>query len=172
MVFGGIISILIAIWIYRTAVEAKTGNALYWVAGSVIVFLVVQTIMIYFNAIIIDMFDTDISDTYDDAGGLNARDNSDRAGLESGTGGTFIGILFELIPFIVPFFVIAILRLLVLLKQPFNFMALFGGIKEMFIAIGDSFKTTEAETTTTTTETETGDVKTEDKKIKDKETKE
>jgi hypothetical protein len=140
MVFGGIISILIAIWIFRTAREAKTGNTLYWVAGSVVVFLVVQTIMIYFNAMIIEIFDGDVSIEYDNAGGLNARDNSDTAGLQSGTGGTFIGIIFEFLPFIVSFFVIAVLRLLVMLKQPFGFMPLFSGIKETFIGIGDSFK--------------------------------
>ncbi|MDQ7091864.1 MAG: hypothetical protein Q9M50_14705 [Methylococcales bacterium] len=140
MVFGGIISILIAIWIFRTARDAKTGNTFYWVAGSVVLFLVVQTIMIYFNAMIIEIFDGDVSTEYDNAGGLNSRDNSDTAGLQSGTGGTLIGIIFELLPFMVSFFVIAVLRLLVMLKQPFGFMSLFGGIKETFVGIGDSFK--------------------------------
>ena len=143
MVFGGLISILIAIWIYRTANDAKTGNKLFWVAGSVILYLALQMMMIYFNAMIIEIFDGDVSSAYDSAGGLNARDNSDTAGLQSGAGGTFIGIIFELIPFIVPFFVIAVIRLLLMLKQPFAFMALFGGIKEMFISIKNSFKTAE-----------------------------
>lgn len=143
MVFGGIISILIAIWIYRTAVEAKTGNTFYWVVGSVVAYLLVQTIMIYFNAMIIEIADGDVSDAYDSAGGLNSRDNSDTAGLQSGTGGTFIGIIFELLPFIVPFFVVAVLRLVLMLKQPFSIGGLFGGIKEMFVAIGDSFRTSD-----------------------------
>ncbi|MCF6251282.1 MAG: hypothetical protein L3J75_08445 [Methylococcaceae bacterium] len=143
MVFGGLITILIAVWIYRTATEANTGNKLYWVAGSVVVYLALQMIMIYFNAMIIEIFDGDVSSKYDSAGGLNARDNSDTAGLQTGTGGTFIGILFEIIPFVVPFFVIAVIRLLLMLKQPFVFMALFGGIKEMFIGIKNSFKTSE-----------------------------
>ncbi|NOQ35812.1 MAG: hypothetical protein GQ569_07945 [Methylococcaceae bacterium] len=142
MVFGGIISILIAIWIYRTAVQAKTGNTLYWVAGSVIVFLVVQTIMIYFNVMIIEIFDKDISDVYDNAGGLDSVNDSS-AGIQSGTGGTLIGILFELTPFIASFFVIAVIRLMLMLKQPFAFMPLFGGVKETFIAIGESFKTSD-----------------------------
>jgi hypothetical protein len=142
MVLGGLISILIAIWIYRTAIEAKTGNAIMWVAGSVVVFLAMQMVMIYFNAAIIETFDGDVSTEYDNAGGLNARDNSDTAGLQSGPGGTFIGIIFELIPLVVPFFVIALIRQLLMLKQPFAFMGLFSGIKEMFIGIKNSFKTT------------------------------
>lgn len=160
MVFGGIIAILIAIWIFRTARDAKTGHTLYWVAASAVIFLVAQIMMIYFNAMIIEMFDTDISDVYDNAGGLNARDNSDTAGLQSGTGGTLIGIIFEFLPFIIPFFLIAILRLLIMLKEPFNFFALFSGIKEMFIAIGDSFKTSEIETS---------DIKTEEKELENTE---
>lgn len=140
MVYSGIIAILIAIWIYRTAVEAKTGNTLYWVAGSVIAFMLAKTMMIYFNAMIIEIFDGDVSVEYDEAGGLNRRDNSDTAGLQTGTGGSLIGIMFELSPAIIPFFVVAVLRLMVMLKQPFGFMPLFGGIKETFVAIGDSFK--------------------------------
>ena len=141
MVFGGLISILIAIWIYRTAVQEKTGNTLYWVAGSFVVYLGVQLTMIYFNIMIIETFDGDVSSEYDTAGGLNARDNSDTAGLQSGTGGTIIGIIFELLPFIVPFFAVAVIRLMVMLRKPFDFMSLFGGIKEMFVSIKNSFKT-------------------------------
>lgn len=141
MIFGGIIAILIAVWVFRTARENQTGNGLYWVAGSFLVYLGVQIAMIYFNALIIEMFDGDISSEYDDAGGLNARDNSDTAGLQSGTGGTFIGIIFEFLPFVVPFFVVAILRQLIMLKQSFSFMGLFDGIKETFTGIKDSFKT-------------------------------
>jgi len=141
MTFGGIIAIFIAIWIYRTAVEHKTGKALYWVAGSFIVFLAVQFIMIKFNLMIIETFDTDINSDYDTAGGLKNRENSDTAGLQSGAGGTLIGIIFEFLPWVVPFFVVAIVRQLYMLKQSFNFMGLFDGLKEMFISIKNSFKT-------------------------------
>ena len=168
MVYSGIIAILIAIWIYRTAVDAKISNKFYWIVGSVITFMIMKVMMIYFNAIIIEIFDGDVSVEYDEAGGLNRRDNSDAAGLQTGTGGTLIGILFELSPAIIPFLGIAVLRLLIMLKQPFNFMALFGGLKEMFIAIGDSFKTTETETT----ETKASDIEIEDKNTEDKEAKE
>jgi hypothetical protein len=142
MVFGGLISILIAIWIYKTALQNKTGNAVLWVAASVVIFLVLQVLMIYFNAMIIDSFDTDVSAEYDKAGGLNARDNSDTAGLQSGSGGTFIGIIFEFLPWVVPFFVVALLRQMVMLKQSFSFKGLFDGIPEMFISIKNSFTST------------------------------
>ena len=124
MTFGGIIAIFIAIWIYRTAIEHKTGNALYWVAASFIVYLFVQYLVIIFNGMIIEVFDTDISDEYDTAGGLNNRDNSDTAGLQAGAGGTLIGIVFELLTWIAPFFVVAIIRQLYMLKQSFSFMGL------------------------------------------------
>ncbi len=145
MTFGGIIAIFIAIWIYRTALEHKTGNALYWVAGSFIVFLAVQFLAINLNGLIIETFDTDINSEYDSAGGLNARDNSDSAGLQSGSGGSVIGVIFELLTWILPFFVVAIIRQLWMLKQSFNFMGLFSGLKEMFISIKNSFKTSDGE---------------------------
>ena len=141
MTIGGIIAILIAIWVYRTAIEHKTGNALYWVAGSFIVFLLVQFLAINLNGLIIETFDSDIGSEYDSAGGLNARDNSDTAGLQSGTGGSLIGIIFELLTWIIPFFVVAIIRQLYMLKQSFSFMGLFGGLKGMFVSIKNSFKT-------------------------------
>lgn len=143
MVIGGLVAILIAIWVYRTAKEEKTGNALYWVAGSFVLFLGIQVIMIYFNVMIIETFDQDISSEYDNSGGLNARDNSDTAGIQTGPGGTFIGILFEFLPFIVPFFVVALVRQLIMLKQSFSFKGLFGGLKETVLSIKDSFKTSE-----------------------------
>ena len=141
MVLGGLICILIAIWVYRTAIREKTGNTLFWVAGSAAVFLALQVVMIYFNATIIEIFDGDVSAAYDSAGGLNSRDNSDSAGLQSGPGGTIIGIAFELLPLLVPFFAIAVIRLKLMLKQPFSFMGLFSGIKDVFTGIINSFKT-------------------------------
>ena len=141
MVIGGLIAILIAIWIYRTAIQAKTGNALFWVLGGFVLFMSLQIMMIYLNVMVIETFDRDISADYDNAGGLNARDNSDSGGLHTGTGGTLIGILFEILPFIVPFFAVAVARQMFMLKQAFNFMGLFDGIKEVFISIKNSFKT-------------------------------
>ncbi len=139
MTYGGIFAILIAIWIYRTGVENKTGRVFYWVVGSFVVYLAGTLLATYFNGMIIEMFDTDISSEYDNAGGLNAIDDSS-SGIQAGAGGSFIGIIFELLTWIIPFLIVAVLRQLVMLKQPFNFMGLFSGIKEMFIAIKDSFK--------------------------------
>ncbi|KAF3981927.1 MAG: hypothetical protein HFP81_02605 [Methylococcales symbiont of Hymedesmia sp. n. MRB-2018] len=168
MIFGGLIAILTAIWIYRTAREEKLGNAFYWVAGSFVVYLTVQVLMINFNSMIVETFDTNVSVECDSVGGLNAIDNSDTsgiqllqrkclrawkdnnegdnsetAGIQSGTGGTFIGIIFELLPLVIPFLAIAFIRLKLILKQEFSIAALFSGIKEMFIAIGQSFKSAE-----------------------------
>ncbi len=143
MTFGGIVAILIAIWIYRTALEAKTGNAIYWVIASFVTYLVLQILMIKFNATIIDIFDGTASFEYDTTGALNSPDNSNTAGIQSGTGGTFMGIIFELIAWVLPFLAIAVIRLKLMLKQPFSVGGLFGGITEMFTAIGNSFITKE-----------------------------
>ena len=140
MVFGGLIAIFIAIWIYRTALQEKTGNALLWVAGSFVVYLGVQLGMIYFNIMIIEIFDGDVNDAYDV---ISEQNNNDTAKLQSGAGGTLIGIIFEILPFSVPFLIISVIRLMVMLKKPFNVKELFCGTKATLMSIKNSFKTSE-----------------------------
>ncbi len=139
MTFGGIIAIFTAIWIYRTALEEKTGNAFYWVAGSFVVYLTLQVLMIYFNGMLVDFFEGDVTVEYDPTVGENVRYSTDTSGLQSGTIGSFIGVILELIVWVIPFLAIAVIRLKLMLKQPFSFGVLFGGITEMFTAIGKSF---------------------------------
>lgn len=146
MVFGGLICILLTIWIYRTAIKEKTGNAFYWVVGTFVTYLTGVLLMTYFNSFIIEIFDTDISisSEYDNAEavGLNSQDNSDSVSLQTGTGGTLIGITFELLTWFAPVVFIALLRQLVMLRQAFSLPTLFSGVKEMFVSIINSFKTT------------------------------
>jgi hypothetical protein len=53
---GGILSILIAVWIYQSAVKAKIANITMWWAGAAIVFLITQFVLIGIN---VSMFDLD-----------------------------------------------------------------------------------------------------------------
>ncbi len=145
MVYGGLVSIILAIWIYQTGMEHKIKNTLFWVAGAVAIFLLMQTKMILFNAFIIESFDSDVGEHYDDIGGLNKRDNIDTAGLQSGGTGTVIGIFFEFLPLVVPFFVVAVLRQMIMLRESFSFGTLFSGLTGVFVSIKNSFKTEKPE---------------------------
>ncbi|NYT47511.1 MAG: hypothetical protein H0A75_08000 [Candidatus Methanofishera endochildressiae] len=63
--FGGVLTILIAIWMYRTAVRAKVGNVLIWTAGAAVLFIVVQVLFYNINIFIIDGFGNDVGGEYD-----------------------------------------------------------------------------------------------------------
>lgn len=52
---GGIISILIAVWIYQSAVKAKIANVTLWWAAAAVIFLVTQFILIDININVFDL---------------------------------------------------------------------------------------------------------------------
>ena len=53
-----------------------------------------------------------------------------------------MSVFFELFPPFAGFLAVAVVKTLVIFKQPLTIGNLFGGIKEMFVSIKDSFKTT------------------------------
>lgn len=58
-----------------------------------------------------------------------------------GPGGTFMPVLCELLPSIVGFMIVAVIRTLFILKEALTPANLFSGVKEMFSSIKNSFKT-------------------------------
>lgn len=139
--FGGIITILIAIWIYRTAIEAKTGHALYWTAGAAVLFFVVQMLFYNVNIMIIDgLGGTDIGDEYDrDLISINERKGE--GGIQDGFFGGVLGVLFELLPLFMAWLSIAVVRTQYMLKKNINVANLVSGISATFLSIKNSFKT-------------------------------
>jgi hypothetical protein len=63
-----------------------------------------QWITIYFNSIFIEMLDTDVGPEYNAAGEI-----ANPELIRTNEGGMFGGIVFELLPYVIPFFVIATL---------------------------------------------------------------
>lgn len=53
---GGIIMVLVAIWIHQTAVRVKLPNSLLWTAGAAVIFFITQFFLIEVN---IGLFDLD-----------------------------------------------------------------------------------------------------------------
>lgn len=141
--FGGLLTILVAIWIYRSAVQAKTGNVLYWTAGAAIMFFVVQILFYEFNIFILDTFDgSDIGGDYD-RNLTSIGDRKDSGGLQDGFFGTILGVVFEILPLVMAWLSVALVRTKFMLKESINFSNLVSGIKDMFIGIKNSFKTTD-----------------------------
>ncbi len=137
---GGIIMVLTAIWIYQAVLKIKKPHGLFWVAGCVAVFFAVQWLFVQLNIIIIDSYQgEDIGGEYDRA----LSSVGDRNQNEQGSGGMFLHIIFELLPPIAGFLRVAFIRTKFILAEALTVGNLFGGIKEMFVSIKDSFKTSD-----------------------------
>lgn len=134
---GGIVMVLTAIWIYQTMMRAKKSNVLLWVAGCVAVFFTVEFLAQIFCIEIIDALGgKDIGDTYD----RSLTSVGDRRTQEN-AGGFFVNSLCELLPSVAGLLSVAAIRTLVILKEAPTAANLFSGIKEMFLSIKNSFKT-------------------------------
>ncbi|MCQ8119346.1 MULTISPECIES: hypothetical protein [Methylomonas] len=134
---GGVIMILTAIWVYQTLIKAKTGNVLLWVAGCAIVFLVIQVMFYNINIMIIDGLDgKDVGGEYD----RDLTSVGDRK-TQEGAGGWFMPVFFELLPPFAGVMAVALIRTQFILKQSLTPANLFSGIKELFVSIKNSFKT-------------------------------
>ena len=139
--FGGVLTILVAIWIFMTATKAKTGNVIYWTAGAALLFLVVQYLFVQLNIFIIDGYGSDVGGDYDrDLTDIGAR-NTSGGGIQEGFFGTILGVLFELAPLFMGWLSVAFIRTKYMLKQDLNIKNLVSGITGMFVSIKNSFKT-------------------------------
>lgn len=138
---GGIVMVLAAIWVYQTMMRAKKSNVLMWVAICAIAFFGVEFVAQIFCIEIIDALGgKDIGDVRTDYD-RDLTSVSDRRTQEN-PGGFFVNSLCELFPSIAGVLAVAVIRTLVILKEAPTPANLFSGLKEMFISIKDSFKST------------------------------
>lgn len=134
---GGIVMVLTTIWVYQTMIKTKKNNVLLWVAGCAIVFLVVQVMFYNVNIAIVDgMEGKDVGGEYD----RDLTSVGDRK-TQEGAGGWFMPVLFELLPPAAGVLSVALIRTVLILKEAVTPANLFSGIKDLFISIKDSFKT-------------------------------
>ncbi len=139
--FGGVLAILIAIWVFRTALKAKTSNAILWTAGAVALFLAVQVLFINLNIFIIDGLGNDVGGEYDrDISDIGARVTSG-GDTKKGFLGTILNVLYELMPLVMGCLSVAFVRTKYMLKEELNLKNLTSGITDVFIGIKNSFKT-------------------------------
>ena len=134
---GGVVMVLVAIWVYQTLMKAKKSNVLMWVAALSVLFFATEFLAQIFCIEIIDALGgKDIGGEYDPS----LTDVGDRK-TQEGAGGWFMPVVCELFPSIAGLLAVAAVRTLVILKEAPTPANLFGGIKEMLVSIKDSFKT-------------------------------
>ena len=139
---GGIVMIFVALWIYQSAMRAKTGNVMMWVAIGAVVFFVVQLGFIDVNLYIMEAIrgGEGGSDYERDLTSIGDRKNE---GGFQGFGGVLLSVYMELMPQIVGFLAAALVRIKFITKEPITVGNLFSDIKEMFQSIKQSFKTSD-----------------------------
>ena len=137
---GGIVMILVALWIYQSAMRAKTSNVMMWVAIGAVAFFVVQLGFIDINLYILEAIrgGEGGSDYERDLTSIGDRKNE---GGFQGFGGILLSVYLELMPSIVGFLVAALIRVKFITKEAITVGNLFGDLKEMFQSIKQSFKT-------------------------------
>lgn len=140
---GGIFLVLVAIWLYQAAMSVRKKNTVMWVALGCIVFFVVQYLVVIMNASLAESMmsyttdDVEAPDYVDEGYNRSGPINSQSSG---GVRSFFLFFLVEIIPPLMGVVGAGVVRTFFILKEKITLNSLFGGIKEMFINIGDSFK--------------------------------
>lgn len=134
---GGIFMIFVAVWVYQSAARAKVSNMFYWVAGSVVLFFVVQFLLVDFDIYLLESSRSNEGGAvYEAVNGADRKNEGDFQGF----GGVLESLFFELMPQISGFLAVALIRNRFMLKEPLSVTNFFSGLKEMFSSIKNSFK--------------------------------
>jgi len=137
---SGMIMVFVAIWIYQSAMKAKVDNVIMWVAGGAVLFFALVFLLQYININILESFRaSEGGSAYEAINGADRKNQGDFTGFS----GVLKSLYEELSPSIISFVIIAFLRLKFITKESFSVANLFGGLKEMFQNIKQSFKAPE-----------------------------
>ena len=141
---GGVFIVLVAIWMYQAAVKAQKDNALLWVVIGCIVFFAVQFAVVKLNATVAEtMMSASVDKGPAYAGELYNRTGPINSQSSGGVRAFFLFLLVEILPPFLGVVGAGLVRSIFVLKEKVTLKNLFGGIKEMFIDIGRSFKTSQ-----------------------------
>jgi hypothetical protein len=128
---GAFVMIFVAMWIYQSAIKANTGNVFMWVGITGAVFLASQVLLIDVNVYLLEMFRGGEGDSSYERDLTSVGDRKNEGGFQSG-GGIFLSLFLELMPPIVGFLIVAVVRAQFMLKSGLSVATLFSGITEMF----------------------------------------
>jgi len=137
---GGIVMIFVALWIYQSAMRAKTSNVIMWVAIAAVAFFVVQLGFIDVNLYIMEAIKGGEGGSDYERDLTTIGDRKNEGGFQ-GFGGVLLSVYLELMPQIVGFLAVALIRIKFITKEAITIGNLFSGLKEMVLSIKESFKT-------------------------------
>jgi len=128
---GAIVMIFTLVWIYQSGIKAKAENIFMWVGICAAVFLASQVMLYDVNIFIADLFNgKDVSSEGYERDLTSVGDRKNQEGFQS-TSGAFLSYFLELMPPLVGFLILALIRLKFVTKESFSIPNLFSGINEM-----------------------------------------
>ena len=128
---GAIAMIFSLVWIYQSAIKAKSDKTFMWVGICAAVFLASQVMLYDVNIYLADLFNgKDVSTEGYERDLTSVGDRKNQEGFQS-TGGAFLSYFLELMPPTVGFLILAVIRLQFITKAGFSIGNLFSGINEM-----------------------------------------
>jgi hypothetical protein len=130
---GAVVMIFVAMWIYQSAIKANTGNAFMWVGIMGAIFLASQVLLIDANVYLLEMFRGGEGDSNYERDLTSVGDRKNEGGFQGG-GGVLLSVFLELMPPIVGFLIVALVRAQFMLKEKISVATLFSGITEMFVS--------------------------------------
>ncbi|TRW94653.1 hypothetical protein [Candidatus Methylobacter oryzae] len=138
---GGVVMILVALWIYQSAMRANVNNVMMWVAIGAVAFFAVQLAFIDINLYILEAIRGGEGGSDYERDLTTIGDRKNEGGFQ-GFGGVLLSVYLELMPSIVGFLAAALIRVKFITKEAITVGNLFGDLKEMFESIKQSFKAT------------------------------
>ena len=129
---GAMVMIFAAVWIYQSAMKAGVNNVIMWVGICAGVFLVSQVLLIDVNVYLLEAFrSSEGGENYErDLASIGDRKNE--GGFQGGSG-AFLSVFMELMPPIVGFIIVALIRSQFILKQKIALPTLFDGASAIII---------------------------------------
>lgn len=125
------VMIFAAIWIYQSGIKANTSNIFMWVGGCAAVFLASQVLLYDVNIYLADLFNgRDVSSQGYERDLTSVGDRKNEGGFQSASG-SLLSYFLELMPPLVGFLIVAVIRLKFITKESFSIGNLFSGINEM-----------------------------------------
>jgi hypothetical protein len=139
---GAFAMIFSLLWVYQSAVRAKIDKPVYWVLICAGVFFLSQVVLIGGGVDLMETIKGGGADANYERDLLSIGDRKNMGGFQS-AGGTFLSVFMELMPPIIGFLLVGIVRNKFMLKEPLSVGNFFSGLKEMFQSIKQSFKVPE-----------------------------
>lgn len=137
---GGIVMILVAVWVYQSASRAKVENILFWVVLCSVIFLAIQFTAVYFNVYLLETLKGGGFESGYERDLSSIGDRKTKGGIFQGFTGSLLSIIFELMPPLLGVLAVALVRTKLMLKEALTVSNLFSGMKELFVSIKNSFK--------------------------------